>query len=370
MSVGFSKANDKKNWTSVTDIELCNQPEHYKDCDQKHESKMVIIRAVPIDKSADFMFIDPLAPLRAVYFPLVYQCGEAFPDLCSYLMVDFKTRSEIKFRNYFGGTDPVFKCDSTSGLGFHEGYTLGFDFKNLYYYLSLPRQLRNPDMDLYQPKGDYPPLVWVCGTTEVGTHWPKVNFQEFHALMDFADVISENFGVDLVWAPNTKSTFLTDMIVKLVSLGLRFVPVVGPMLSVGFGVAANLIVHPEEWAEVDILDLKQTDNGALALEECVDSGKKAQEFVVPGFVEDSSEAFSAAKPGAPNIGIFAPQKEGADARRVQALKDKAARLGLNMSAPLVKRMEPKESVKTKRSAAGALQELKDSLRSLSGSAAK
>ena len=370
MSVGFSKADDKENWLSTVDIELCNEADIYREYDKGDPNK-VTIRSVPIDKRADFVYIDLLAPVRAIYFPLVYQCGEAFPDLCSYLMVDFKTRNKVTFRDP-SWQPPPFTLNPQLGLGFLHGYTLVIDLKRLYYYLFLPHQLRNPDMDLYTPKNSHEPVVSVCGPTQVGKKWGTLTTQPFHVGMDYAHVISENFGVDLVWAPNEYSSFLVNMLVHMVEMGLEFIPVVGPMMSIGFGVAASLIQNPDTWQQDDVLGLGALDIGALVMGSCLDSGKKAQKYTVTGFVQ-SGESEAAPVGGAPSKapaattqgGIFPPSKESTEAIRNQSLKDKALRVGLDLSAPLEKKAQ--ENARREKIVQTALKSLKHSLRDLSGS---
>ncbi len=50
MAIGFGKGSSKETWTSWTQIELCNQPDIYKNYDKGDPNK-VIIRSVPLDKN-------------------------------------------------------------------------------------------------------------------------------------------------------------------------------------------------------------------------------------------------------------------------------------------------------------------------------
>lgn len=43
-----------------------------------------------------YMHIDLVFPIRAMYFPLAQKPSSVFPDLCSYLMVDFRLRQGVK----------------------------------------------------------------------------------------------------------------------------------------------------------------------------------------------------------------------------------------------------------------------------------
>jgi hypothetical protein len=45
------------------------------------------------------MYIDLTFPIRAIYFPLAQKPSKVFPDLCSYLMVDFRLRQGVQMWN-------------------------------------------------------------------------------------------------------------------------------------------------------------------------------------------------------------------------------------------------------------------------------
>ena len=163
------------------------------------------------------------------------------------------------------------------------------------------------------------------------------------------------------------------MLVHLVELGLDFIPVVGPALSIAFGVTASLIQNPDAWKTDDILGLGLLDAGAAIMGACFDSGKKAQKYTIPGFIESGESEAAPLTGGEPDQapaattqrGIFAPRKESTEESRNKLLREKALRAGLDPAAPLEKRAQ--DSAEKKHVVQAALGSLKETLRELSGS---
>jgi hypothetical protein len=57
---------------------------------------MTALTPVEMDPKQPYMYIDLTFPIRAVYFPLAQKPSKVFPDLCSYLMVDFRLRQGVQ----------------------------------------------------------------------------------------------------------------------------------------------------------------------------------------------------------------------------------------------------------------------------------
>lgn len=56
---------------------------------------MTAVTPIKLELSQPYMYIDLNVPIRAVYFPLAQKPSTVFPDLCSYLMVDFRMRQSV-----------------------------------------------------------------------------------------------------------------------------------------------------------------------------------------------------------------------------------------------------------------------------------
>lgn len=61
---------------------------------------MTALTPIVLDPSQPYMYIDLTFPNRAIYFPLAQKPSKVFPDLCSYLMVDFRLRQGVEMWNF------------------------------------------------------------------------------------------------------------------------------------------------------------------------------------------------------------------------------------------------------------------------------
>ena len=91
-----------------------------RDLDQRGLAK-VVFRPVPLG-AEEFVFIDMTQPIRAVYFPIAYETEKQFPNLCPYLMVDFRMKDYNSLYRPVNGinTSKRFALDYTWGLGYAE----------------------------------------------------------------------------------------------------------------------------------------------------------------------------------------------------------------------------------------------------------
>lgn len=120
----FHFTNDKTGGSISRRVALQNNynPNEIRDFEKGGPNKVVIM---PFELGSErYMFMDLTVPVRAVYLPLAYQCDENFQDLCSYLMIDFRMRKSITFKN------TTFGCSSTHGLTKYPWWwTIGFDLQ-------------------------------------------------------------------------------------------------------------------------------------------------------------------------------------------------------------------------------------------------
>ncbi|KAL8805511.1 MAG: hypothetical protein Q9223_007245 [Gallowayella weberi] len=236
-----------------------------------------------------YMFLDATVPIRAVYFPLAHVCSEALPNICSYIMVDFRLRDELRLWRGSPSWDPWVTIPLRDTLGMETSHwrrSIGFDLQGIYYYLSLPRQLRHPDQGLYNAKRTEDILIYVLDSVAVqlprGLSEASMKQREtkvaFNREMDLARVVSANLGVNLVWAPYQYSSFLFDLFTSLTESALGFIPVVGPLLAFGFSITVSATTDPDLFRSDNILGLHQD-----LLEAIIDSGTRSRKYMTPGF---------------------------------------------------------------------------------------
>ncbi|KAF4339488.1 hypothetical protein FBEOM_6609 [Fusarium beomiforme] len=239
-----------------------------------------ILRPVRIyNTNTEWLWIDATIPLRAIYFPVSQRTDQAFPHLCTYVVIDFRHRGSLQMRNLQGQLQ-TFTLDSYNGLGWRDDITWGFNIPNIIAYLAIPHKLRNPAYNLFTPKSHGEELV-VCATADRrwGGNTSVLQHQNFIRQMDFANILSATFGVEVGWRPYQHSSFLRDILVSLTQLGLGFVPGVGPILSVAFGMAVQLIIDPDSFSRDNILDLSMA-----VLESMINSAKRSEKYLAPDFL--------------------------------------------------------------------------------------
>lgn len=60
---------------------------------------MTAVTPIKLKPGQPYMFVDLNVPIRAIYFPLAQKPSTVFPDLCSYLMVDFSPCLVVRCRD-------------------------------------------------------------------------------------------------------------------------------------------------------------------------------------------------------------------------------------------------------------------------------
>ena len=120
------------------------------------------------------------------------------------------------------------QTDDVIGLPMDVHTTLALDVTGLIALLSLPRQLRRDNC--YNLK-----LVKIH---KAGLLTP-VQLKVSDAFSDQDDVswlqvAKGNYGLDLIWQPPQKSTWQENFIRNVLTIGLGFVPDVGPLLQIAF----------------------------------------------------------------------------------------------------------------------------------------
>ncbi|MCJ1283977.1 hypothetical protein MMC26_003308 [Xylographa opegraphella] len=285
--------------------------------------------------SEKYMFMDLTTPVRAIYFPLSWQCDEALPDICSYLMIDFRLREKISFHVPSQSKWVDLGCDDTTGLGEDVfEWTMGFDLEGVYRYLALPHQLRNPEMGLYKVTAEgESELVWLVANDEI-TNYPADSevIVKFDRHMDLADVVSANLGVELVWAPYEFTNWGLAVFTNLTSFALGFIPVVGPLLSVEFTITVTAITDPDYFESSNVLGLPLDILGAV-----LDSAEGSKKYMTPGFhfaTGDVDDTRSVTRSATKSAGT-----SSARAQRIKGLRAQAEQIGWGPSTWFAERLK-------------------------------
>ncbi|KAF5000457.1 hypothetical protein FGRMN_1788 [Fusarium graminum] len=244
-------------------------------------TRKYIIRPVMIHSpDTQWLWIDATIPLRAIYLPVVQTTDEAFPGLCTYVVIDFRHRTHLDIFNVAGFSQRI-QINTRDGLGYRDDLTWGFNIPNIIAYLTIPSKLRNPDQGLFKTKVRGDELV-VCANSS--RSWAgSFTHARFFREMDMADILSATFGVEVGWRPFEYSSFLKNIILQVIELGLGFIPGAGPILSVAFGIAVQLLQDPTSFHHANVLDL-----GAAVLDTLISSSGNSRKYIAPQFLAEQT----------------------------------------------------------------------------------
>ncbi|RDW61712.1 uncharacterized protein DSM5745_10384 [Aspergillus mulundensis] len=201
-------------------------------------------------REEEWMWIDRLCCIRAIYIPAAYQSGPKYEELCTYIHVNFTQMKKISIehqkRTSDGETDKdprTIKCNDKIGLAVDEKTTLGINPARLITALVIPRDKRkvgalSSKSLILMDSDDIPdaPLT-----------------QEFNSqsMADWAKVVSQNQGLNIKWGEaDVSMPWFARYFKNVLSFAIGYVPVFGPLLAIG----TNLIMSAIFEAHEDFMD--------------------------------------------------------------------------------------------------------------------
>ncbi|QSZ32784.1 hypothetical protein DSL72_002363 [Monilinia vaccinii-corymbosi] len=193
---------------------------------------------MPMPQIGEWVWIDMVAHIRAVYFPLSFYASEANENLCCFVQLNFAQNRVVAV--WRGGNSMVtHPMNITTGLGIWQGHTIGINVYELLKLLALPRQLRKENpysarLIKIVPNGN----IRTQNITNVTTYRHQYD-------VEWLTVARANFGLDLQWKPAQRSTWLNDFFRDVLTNLVSMIPVAGPFLAILFPVAWTLIVDPD-----------------------------------------------------------------------------------------------------------------------------
>ncbi len=179
------------------------------------------------------------APIRAIYFPIAHSTDKDYPQLCTYVQINFALSRTLPV--WRGGEEFAnHRFDATQGLGIWSDHAVGIDVYNALTLLSMPRQLRKGNV--FNLK-----MIKIVDRTTIdnsvmylGGSWPEYDF-------DWKSIANASFGLDLQWKPCQKSTWIESFLKNAITYGSGFVPVMGPLLCVAFPLVWTAIFDPDSF---------------------------------------------------------------------------------------------------------------------------
>ncbi|KAE8404939.1 hypothetical protein BDV37DRAFT_103830 [Aspergillus pseudonomiae] len=242
LPVSYGSNNNIRRWAQIP---LERNPAEFRDRDRGGAQKVRVHPCPLPTEQEQWIWIDLVTPIRAIYFPLSQQADQDFPQLCTYVQINFYHQSARDIWRPRINRFLSHEFTPEFGVGFAWGHSLGINVQECIKLLALTPRLRVTN--IWREK-----LIVIreIGDIATGHLTPQVRP---NLSFDFINFINANFAVDVIWKPvPPRNSFLLNLIENVVSAGLGLVPGVGPLLSAGFSVAWLAITDPEgftEWAK-------------------------------------------------------------------------------------------------------------------------
>ncbi|KAB8210360.1 hypothetical protein BDV34DRAFT_220954 [Aspergillus parasiticus] len=168
-----------------------------------------------------------LSHIRAIYIPVSKHTSEEFPDLSTWVWINFTARESVKAKNE-GTVWKTIPCHPTFGARVNRDETFVFNIPEIINLLSIPVEMRKPGTNVFSKElVQYQSRRFVRTTVVHGTMLDTFDFS-------FTEIASANWGQEVVWRENEKGSWFNSFLRNAISFGLGFVPGVGPLLSVSF----------------------------------------------------------------------------------------------------------------------------------------
>ncbi|PYI00743.1 hypothetical protein BO78DRAFT_269567, partial [Aspergillus sclerotiicarbonarius CBS 121057] len=212
------------------------------------ESWFMIIPMPLLAKGEEWLLIDRTACIRGIYIPVAQQASEDYPEVCTFLQVNFATDREVSILTHPEIWDPdrwywvvkdrveTLKLDSTLGLPPDAGWTMAINIPQLVTLLSLPRPLRAHNSFSSH-------CIRLVDRKLTPTKGPAQVFSD-SADLAWTTVASANYGLAIQWKPPQATTWLADFIKNSLTVAVGFIPVIGPLAAVCFPLTWTAIADP------------------------------------------------------------------------------------------------------------------------------
>ncbi|PLB53834.1 hypothetical protein P170DRAFT_504745 [Aspergillus steynii IBT 23096] len=304
------------------------------------ESWFMVMPMPLLANGEEWVLIDRTACIRAIYIPIAQQASQDYPDICTFLHVNFAVEREIGLLTYSEMYDAdnrsyitihnenAYKLDATLGFPPDAGLTLAINVRKLVNLLSLPRPLRAHNCFSSH-------TIVMVDRKLTPTQGSAQVFSD-SADLCWTTVAKANYGLSIQWQPPEPTTWLADFLRNSLTIAVGFIPVVGPIAAVAFPLAWTAVADPEAFEKTMRELIPIADLAAKVVEEINKSAKEQEQYLPKGWTAPGN-AFripsATAQPGAGAGGGQAkPLPEVA--KKDQAAKD-----------AMVKKLEPVRNFK-------------------------
>ncbi|KAJ5759477.1 hypothetical protein N7520_006633 [Penicillium odoratum] len=181
-------------------------------------------------REEEWIYIDRLATIRAIYIPVAHQSSEKYPDLCTYVQCRFISMKQVTMEYHKStgeGKDPS-KVQTTIDC--------------LVTTLIVPRDFRK--LDAFTSNA-----VMLVDSSLIPTA-PLQQTLSDQCMADWAVVMGANQGLSIEWKKGDfKGHWFISYFKNAMSFAIGYLPLAGPFLAIGWNVAYTAIAQPDEFLE-------------------------------------------------------------------------------------------------------------------------
>ncbi|KAJ5556964.1 hypothetical protein N7494_000879 [Penicillium frequentans] len=214
---------------------------------------------VPVPTSDEqWVFIDRLCSIRAIYIPVSHIASEKSQDLCTYLHVRFNNMQDIelqyhkdktpeKFAEIFDfeavdKTTTTLTCHQEFGIEYDPKTALGINVTKLVTTLIVPRQLRK--QDAFSSGAIILVDASLIPVIPINQKFTK------QSMADWTKIASANHGLSVKWTVGDhKPHWLLNYLKNTLVIVSGLVPVVGPILAMGAALGMEALINPDEFMD-------------------------------------------------------------------------------------------------------------------------
>ncbi|KAI9043687.1 uncharacterized protein KD926_003037 [Aspergillus affinis] len=198
-----------------------------------------------------------------IYIPVAHQDSEDYPEVCTFLQVNFASNREVNMLTQF-------ELDATLGLAPDAKWTMAINIRQLVNLLSLPRQMRGHNCFSSH-------IVRMVDRKLTPTTGIAQKSTDGRPDLSWTTVASANYGLSIQWKPPTPTIWLADFIRNSLTVAVGFIPVIGPLAAVCFPLTWTAIADPSNF-EHTLRELAPVVD--LAMQVAAEVQKSAQEQVL------------------------------------------------------------------------------------------
>ncbi|KAK8118447.1 uncharacterized protein PG998_003073 [Apiospora kogelbergensis] len=192
------------------------------------------------NKDEEWVWIDMLAHIRAIYIPVAQTASKEYPDLSTWVQVKFSRDQKVDIVRDTGKFEKQ-SMTKLKGLAIAREQTIGLHIAGLVELLTVPRHYRKEGMTPFTAK-----LVKIVPASSVKSIKKLSGSYGHEGDLDWLEIQKAHSGLDLMWKKAEKGTWVGDFTKNFMTFGIGFIPGIGPLLAITFSLAWTAVQDGDE----------------------------------------------------------------------------------------------------------------------------